>query len=255
MKPKIALLYTEGINRDQESGYAFRLAGGETELVHVSELKSGAKKLANYQILFLPGGFANGDHLFSAKIWASESLAYFGDQLQAFAQDDKLIIGICNGFQCLIRTGLLPFNHLGKIEATLTHNASNSFQSRWVKLKIESSNCVFTRGLEGQIIRTPVSHGEGRFLAPEDELNKIEQEKQVVFRYVDEQENPTQIFPANPNGSTNAIAGLTSPNGKILGLMPHPECNTIWNHYPNWNEEKQRGGECLQLFKNAVTYF
>lgn len=255
MKPRIAILYTQGTNRQQESLYAFEQAGGVPEVVHLTEIEFGQKKLADYQMLFAPGGFADGDDLFSAKIWAAKSLAHFGDQLAAFSEADKLILGVCNGFQFLVRTGSLPFNHLGEIEATLTHNTSNHFEGRWTRVRIEATNSVFTRGMEGKIVRMPVSHCEGRFLAPAEALDKIKNEKQVVFRYVDERENPTQSYPANPNGSTHAIAGITSPNGRILGLMPHPECNVKANHYPNWNWGENQGGECLQIFKNAVGYF
>lgn len=255
MKPKVALIRAEGINREQEVAYAFDQAGGIPENIHLNQLKSGEKRLQDYQILFFPGGFSFGDHLFSAKIWAAQCLAYFQDQLQIFIDSDKLILGGCNGFQFLVRSGLLPFAHLGQIEATLTHNESNHFECRWVRVRVEKSTCVLTQGMEGQILRMPVSHGEGRFLAPQEALDLIEHQNQVVFRYVDEQGNPTQNYPLNPNASTNAIAGLVSPNGRILGFMPHPECNTKWNHYPDWNHEEQRGGECLPLFKNAVSYF
>lgn len=254
-KPKAAVFYTEGNNRMQESQYAFEQAGAKVEQVHLSEFKSGNKKINDYQILFFPGGFSHGDHLASGKIWAAQCLAYFKDELQAFIEQDKLIIGICNGFQFLVRLGLLPFQHLGKIEASLTHNASGHFECRWVRLRVEKSPCIFTRGMEGQILRTPVSHGEGRFWAPPDAMEQLERNQQVVFRYMDENGEPTQNYPQNPNGALNAIAGITSPNGRIFGAMPHPECNTKWNHYPNWNNPEERGGECLSLFKNAVEYF
>lgn len=255
MKPKVAILYTEGINRDQESSYAFSIAGAETDIVHLTELESGTKKLSDYQILFAPGGFSYGDDVMSAKIWAAKSLAHFEDQLEKFSQEDKLIIGVCNGFQYLIRTGLLPFTNVGQIEATLTHNSTNHFEGRYVKVRVEKSNCIFTQGMEGKILNVPTSHCEGRFLAPNEILDKLNQDQQIVFKYVDEAGNPTQNYPANPNGSTRAIAGICSPNGKIMGLMPHPECNTKFNHYTNWNIEGQEGGQCLEIFKNAVNYF
>ncbi len=255
MPPKVGIIFTEGNNRDQESSYAFETAGAATELVYLNELKNKEKKLDDYQILFLPGGFTYGDDLFSAKIWAAKLMAYCEDQLAKFINSDKLIIGVCNGFQCLVRLGLLPYGNLGKIEATLTNNASGHFEGRWINAKIEKSNCIFTKGMEGKILRLPTSHCEGRFLAPEIDLEKIEKSNQVVMRYVDENGNPTQNYPQNPNGSTNAITGICSPNGKVFGLMPHPECNTKWNHFPNWNNKNERGGEALEIFQNAVSYF
>lgn len=255
MNPKVAILYTEGINRDQESLMAFEMAGALPERVHLNQLKSGEKKLRDYQILFFPGGFSYGDHLFSAKIWAGKFLAYFKDDLQAFSDGKGLILGICNGFQFLVRTGLLPFVNLGKIESTLTFNASNHFESRWIRVRVEPSACEWMRSLEGKILRMPTSHGEGRFLAPDEAMKQIEANGQIALRYIDAEDQPTQHYPENPNGSSKAIAGLVSPNGRVFGAMPHPECNTRFNHHPNWNDPAQRGGECLELFKNAVGYF
>lgn len=255
MIPKVGLIYTEGNNREQEIIYAFKSLGVETDMVYLTELKNKEKNLNDYQILFLGGGFAYGDDLFSAKIWAAKLMAYSEAQITKFLNEDKLIIGVCNGFQALVRMGLLPFGNLGKIEATLTTNASGHFEGRWIKCRVEKSNCILTKGMEGRIIRLPTSHCEGRFLAPSVDLEKIENNNQVVLRYLDDNGNPTQNYPQNINGSTNAIAGICSPNGKIFGCMPHPECNSKWNHYPNWNNENERGGEALEIFKNAVEYF
>ncbi|KKP40163.1 MAG: phosphoribosylformylglycinamidine synthase I, phosphoribosylformylglycinamidine synthase [Candidatus Peregrinibacteria bacterium GW2011_GWF2_33_10] len=255
MKPKAAIIFSPGINRDQETSYALIQAGADYEIIQLIELEKGEKRLDDFQILLCPGGFSYGDDVMSAKIWASKSLAHFQTQLQKFISEDKLVIGICNGFQFLIRTGLLPFANVGQIEATLTHNASNHFECRWVNMKVQPSNCVFTKGMEGQILRMPTAHGEGRFLANDEALKRIKDQNQVIFRYVDENGNSTQDYPVNPNGSTEAIAGLCSPNGKIMGLMPHPECNSKKNHHPDWNIEGREGGECLRIFENAVKYF
>jgi phosphoribosylformylglycinamidine synthase len=255
MSPKVAIIYTEGLNRDQESAYAFKTAGAQTELVHLIEIQNKEKKLSDYEILFFIGGFSYGDDIASGKIMAAKSLAYFEDQLKEFIKKDKLIIGVCNGFQYLTRVGLLPFKNIGKMETVLTWNDSNHFEARWINLRIEKSNCIFTKGMEDKIIRTPTAHGEGKFLTSPEILEKIEKTKQVVFRYVNDKGNPTMEYPFNPNGALNSIGGICSEDGKILGLMPHPECNVKWNHHPDWNDEAKKGGECLEIFKNAVKYF
>jgi len=256
MKPKVAIIFTDGLNREQETKYAFDTVGGEAEVVHINTLCSGEKNLADYQILACPGGFSFGDDIVSAKVLANVMLHKLGDQLQAFIEEDKLIIGICNGFQAMVRIGLLPFRHMGKIEAALVFNDCGKFESRFVRLRIEETNCVFTRGMEGNIIEVPTAHGEGKFVADEEIIKKLESEKQVVFRYVNSLGHATDAYPANLNGSLRAIAGLCDSSGKIMGLMPHPECHIKRNQHPNWNSfPEDRVPGARHLFENAVRYF
>ncbi|MBI2599241.1 phosphoribosylformylglycinamidine synthase I [Candidatus Curtissbacteria bacterium] len=248
MKPKACVLLADGINCDQELFYAFEKYGGAPQFVHVNELRSKSKKLKNYQILAIPGGFAYGDDVVSGKILATELVSFLKDQIKEFVQRKRLVVGICNGFQVLVRTGLLPFNHLGKMDATLAQNASGHFECRFVKIKIEDSRAVFLKPYVGQIIDIAVNHGEGRFFALDKELKKVENSKLVFCRYVDEKGKPAKHYPQNPNGALNAIAGITDPTGHILGLMPHPEKIVELTQHPNWRRGnvQAKGGFVFQ---------
>lgn len=234
---KVCILQTDGVNCDNELFYAFKKFGGSTEFVHVNELRDKSKSLKNFQILALPGGFSYGDDVVSGKIWAIELISFLRKELEEFRKKGGLIIGICNGFQVLIRTGLLPFGNLGKMDATLSNNDSGHFECRWIDLKTENSKCVFLKG-NYDIGHFAVNHGEGKLFASPEVIKKIEDKNLVVFRYVDESGNPTQKYPQNPNGSINSIAGVTDPTGRVLGLMPHPEKFIDSTQYPNWRREK-----------------
>lgn len=234
MKPKVCILKADGINCDEELFYAFAKYGGAPEYVHVNELRTNLKKLKNFQILAIPGGFAYGDDVVSGKILATELISTLKDQLAEFVQKKGLVVGICNGFQVLVRTGLLPFNHLGQMDATLAQNASGHFECRFVKIKIEKSRAKFLEPYTGQTLDIAVNHGEGRFYALPNDLKKVETQKLVFCRYIDEQGKPTQKYPYNPNGALNAIAGVVDPTGRILGLMPHPEKIVEITQHPNW---------------------
>lgn len=256
IKPKICILRTDGTNCDEELFYAFDKFGGVPEYVHVNELRAKSKKLKAFQILALPGGFAYGDDVASGKILAVELVSFLKDQLQAYINKEGLIIGICNGFQVLVRTGLLPFGHLGKMDATLAQNESGHFECRWINLKIEKSKCVFLNKYDGQIGQYAVNHGEGKFFADNRTIEKIENQNLVVFRYVDEKGRRTQNYPQNPNGSLNAIAGICDPTGRILGLMPHPEKFVDYTQHPNWRRVKySKGTPALQNFSNGGFIF
>lgn len=274
VKPKILVLKTDGTNCDGETVYAFELAGGKPELVHVNELRSGKEKLKNYQILAIPGGFSYGDDVASGKILALELASYLADEIKTFVKRGGLVIGICNGFQVLVRTGLLPFGKLGKMQATLTNNDSGHFECRWINLKIEKNKCVFLNTSDGSrldppaggevmtpprwakngIISYQVAHGEGKFFAPPDVLEKIEKENLVVFRYCDDRGYPCQDYPANPNGALNAIAGICDPTGRILGLMPHPERFVRREQHPNWRRIRNLEPQGLPVFKKMIDY-
>lgn len=278
-KPRVLILKTDGINCDSETAFAFNLAGGIAKIVHVNDLRRKKESLRNYNILAIPGGFSYGDDVVSGKILAVELTSFFSRELKKFIErKDTLIIGICNGFQVLIRTGLLPFRTIGEMQATLTNNDSGHFDCRWVNLKIESnSKCVFLNGLNTSdggeamtstpprwIVSSQVAHGEGKFFAPKNIIEKIEKENLVAFRYTDQNGNPTQKYPENPNGSLNAIAGITDTTGRILGLMPHPERFIFREQHPNWRRMKIKnpftrrslgeGGQGLPIFENMIKY-
>ncbi len=233
-KPKVCILRADGINCDEELFYAFKKYGARCEYVHINELRDKSRRLKDFNILAVPGGFAYGDDIVSGKILAIELISFLRDQLFDFTAKKGQVIGICNGFQVLVRTGLLPLNRLGEMDATLANNASGHFECRFVKIKIEDSKAVFLKPYVGQVIDIAVNHGEGRFFTDPETLQKIENEKLVFCRYVDGEGSPTQQYPENPNGALNAIAGVTDPTGYIVGLMPHPEKIVDYTQHPNW---------------------
>lgn len=255
MKPRVIIIRTAGTNCDYETEYAFKLAGAQTDLTHINRLIWGEKRLKDYDILAIPGGFSYGDDISAGVLLANELRYKLRDQVERFVEDGKLIIGICNGFQVLVKAGLLPnFEGMkGKQLATLHLNDSAKFECRWVYLKLDTDRCVFTKGIKGMIY-LPVAHAEGKFVAPEEVLDKLEGNRQVVFRYVDESGNSAG-YPYNPNGSMRDIAGICDPTGRIFGLMPHPE-RFLWKYnHPRWTRENLPDeGDGLAIFKNAVRY-
>lgn len=251
MKPIVCILYTDGTNCYEETKYAFEKAGAIGELVHINQLKSGVKRLSDYQMLIIPGGFSYGDDIASGRVLAIELIAYLQDQLQAFVEQGKLIMGICNGFQVLVRTGLLPFGTLGVHQTALTTNDSGRFECRWTTMVVAQNHCVFTQGLPMEIT-LPVAHAEGKFDSDEKTLQLIESQNLVVLRY-SINGIVTQKYPANPNGSPNGITGICDSTGRIFGLMPHPERHLEITHNPNWRRgiTEPHG---LPFFQNAVNY-
>lgn len=254
-KPKVLILRTDGTNCDEELFYAYQIAGGDPEYVHVNQLRSKEKSLKDFQILAIPGGFTYGDDIVSGKILAVELTSFFSEELKQFVErKNTLTLGVCNGFQILVRTGLLPFGNIGKMDATLTNNDSGHFECRWARLKTEKSLCVFLQPADQKVGYFAINHGEGKFFTDPKALKKIEDQNLVVFRYVDEKNNPTQDYPENPNGSLSAIAGITDPTGRILGLMPHPEKFVQKTQFANWRREKIEKPHGLFIFKNMVTF-
>ena len=254
IKPKVCILRTDGTNCDEELFYAFEKFGSSPQYVHINELRAKSKKLKAFQILALPGGFAYGDDVASGKILAVELVSFLKDQLTDFVSRKGLILGICNGFQVLVRTGLLPFGQLGKMDVTLAPNESGHFECRWVKLKTEKSRCIFLDNYKRQVSQLAVNHGEGKFFAPKQTIEKIENDNLIVFRYIDDKGNPTQDYPQNPNGSQNAIAGICDPTGRILGLMPHPEKFVDVTQHPNWRREKITKPHGAFIFEEMIRY-
>ena len=243
-KPKIIVLRTAGTNCDNETASAFKIAGGEPELVHINELARDEKFLKNYQILAIPGGFTYGDYIASGKILANEIKYKLSEDLKNFINSVKLIIGICNGFQVLVKAGILPgINSGGAMEATLSFNDSGSFIDKWVYLKAES-RCVWTKDIE-ETIYLPIAHGEGKFIPRDnDVLNQLRKNNQIVFKYND-----------NPNGSIDDIAGICDTTGRILGMMPHPERHVLGTQHPRWTREGLKEfGDGFAIFKNGVNY-
>ena len=254
MKPKVLILRTAGTNCDYETDHAFQLAGAETVLIHVNQLISGTTRLTDYQIMALPGGFSYGDDIAAGILLANEIKHKLADQISAFVEAGKLIIGICNGFQVLVRSGLLlRLNAKNTQQATLAMNTSAKFECRWIHLQTQENRCVFTQGLRSQLY-LPVAHAEGRFTAPASVLDQIESHGQVVFRYASSS-GDVPAYPDNPNGSDNAIAAICDSTGRIFGMMPHPERFLTRFNHPRWTRENlPEEGDGLAIFRNAVDY-
>jgi len=231
-RPRACVLKADGTNCEVETAHAFEIVGAEAVIVPVNRLRWKEQRLADYDILVVPGGFSYGDDVISGKVLAVELMSFLADQISEFAAAGKPILGICNGFQVLVRTGLLPFGELGAMHATLAQNDSGRFECRWVTMAPEGTSDV-AKGLP-ECFELPVAHHEGRFFADENALGRIEAEGLVALRYVDGDGRPTQDHPANPNGSLHAIAGLADPTGRIVGLMPHPERYVERFHHPDW---------------------
>jgi len=255
MKPKVSILYGYGINCDNETQYGFELAGAEAEKVHVNQLISGERKLRDYQILAIPGGFSFGDDIGAGKVLATKIKYNLAAEFSEFIKKGKLIIGICNGFQVLVKLGILPgFNgNYDRQEVTLTFNDSGRFEDRWVCLKInQKSKCIWTRGIERPYL--PVRHGEGKFVSREEKIReRLISQNRIVAQYMDDKGNLAG-YPWNPNGSELNIAGICDETGRIFGLMPHPEAFLFPQNHPRWTREKIQEGEGLKIFKNAINF-
>ncbi len=257
-KVKTLVLRTAGTNCDQETAFAFKSCGAEVDLGHINQLVQGKLKLEEYHILAIPGGFTYGDDIESGRILANELRFKLRKDLQKFIQDGKLMIGICNGFQVMVKAGILPGDENQednfKQKATLTNNDSAKFEDRWVHLRGEKKS-VWTEEM-ADIIYLPVAHGEGKFI-PQDEslLNQLKDKGQVAFRYTTA-DGRKPVYPENPNGSIDDIAGITDPTGRILGLMPHPERHFLFMQHPQWTRLKKKGkfGDGARIFENGISY-
>ena len=260
------ILRTAGTNCDIETAQAFRLAGAEADFIHVNALKKDKKAIEKYQILAIPGGFTYGDDVASGKILANELSSSLARQISGFISKGKLVIGICNGFQVLVKMGLLPRLNNGKtpsIEATLSLNDSGKFEDRWVYLKKgqeprakSQELCVWTKGLP-EVIYMPVAHAEGKFITKDTKVfEELRGNGQIVFRYCNKS-GGDPVYPENPNGSIDNIAGICDPTGRILGMMPHPERHVSFLQHPNWRRTAdgiKHMGIGLKIFKNGVKF-
>jgi len=250
------VLRTAGSNCDFETVHAFKQVGSEVDLIHINQIVAGKIKLADFQILAIPGGFTYGDDISAGKILANELKYKLTNQIEDFIAAGKLIIGICNGFQVLVKAGLLPEIDLksGEQQVTLSNNDSGKFEDRWIYLKPVGKKCVFTRAIE-KLIYYPVAHAEGKFI-PKNEsvLQKLTENDQIVFQYT----NPSgklDGYPWNPNGSIENIAGICDSTGRIFGLMPHPERHFHPTHHPRWTREGlKKEADGVIIFRNAVEY-
>jgi phosphoribosylformylglycinamidine synthase I len=263
-RPKAIVLSGYGINCEEETAHAFELAGAEIAIVHINDLIDGIDDLAGYQILAFPGGFSYGDDTGSGNAFALRVKNHLWDQVMTFIQGDRLVIGICNGFQIMVNLGLLPAvgGDYGRRRAALIHNATARYLCRWVDCRVHGDN-PWLRGMDG--LPLPIAHGEGRFHADDETLGAIRRDDLIALTYADGEICRHLGLEPNPNGSLAEIAGLTDPTGRLLGLMPHPERAVAFTQLPHWTwlREKYRRegqkipeqGPGLKIFWNAVEYF
>jgi len=255
MKPRALILFATGTNRDQDVAAALEMAGAQPEIVHINQLNNGERRWDEYQMLVIPGGFSYADALGAGKLLALDLMQYFREEASAFVASGKPVIGICNGFQALVKSGILPdANSSANSRATLTFNRSGHFECRWVTLQPISTLCIWTRGLQDRI-ECPVAHGEGNFLpANQAELESLMQADQIAMVYLRPDGKPAQgSYPSNPNGSMMDIAGICNPEGNVLGLMPHPENHIFSFQHPHWTRGTAQGSG-LPLFIKGVQY-
>ena len=254
-KVKAIVLRAAGINCDRETEDALELAGAEAQRVHINRIIEDKSALEKCQILVFPGGFSYGDDVAAGKILANQIVHHLYEPVQKFIDASKLVLGICNGFQVLVKAGILPGNEQseGQDTVTITYNDSNKFEDRWVHLAPQTEKCIFIE--PGRQIYLPIAHAEGKVVTKDEAaLETLKSERYVAFKYVDEkgEEGP---YPVNPNGSMDSIAGLTDSTGRVLGLMPHPERHVRRTQHPHWTRLKDKtDGDGMTIFNNAVKY-
>jgi phosphoribosylformylglycinamidine synthase I len=250
MPPRVLVLRAPGSNCDGETAFAFERAGAAADIVHLNRWLEAPRLADQYQVLCLPGGFSYGDDVAAGRIFANQLRHHLADPLAAFRDAGKLILGVCNGFQVLIKSGLLDSDDGAGQGATLTWNAGGRFLDRWVDLVTTGDRCVFLAGIER--LDLPMAHAEGQFRARDEAtLDRLEQGGQLVLRY-----DTTPGRSGNPNGAQRDVAGICDASGRVFGLMPHPERFIDPTQHPQWTRwPRQAEGAGLAVFRNAVRYF
>ncbi|HBG74978.1 MAG: phosphoribosylformylglycinamidine synthase I [Chloroflexi bacterium GWB2_49_20] len=254
MKPKALILQARGSNRDLDVMEALTLSGAEPIGVPLNHLRSRTTDWHAFQMLVIPGGFSYADALGAGKLLALDLNSYFADEINAFVASGKPVIGICNGFQALLKSGILPEGNDRQRASTLTFNTQGHFECRWVTLAPLSQTCIWTKGLNDNIT-CPVAHGEGNFQVSDLTLiNTLSSLDQIALTYTHPDGSPANgEYPANPNGSVLDIAGICNPQGNVLGLMPHPENHIHPTQHPQWSRDVS-GQTGLGLFENGIKY-
>ncbi len=257
--PRILVLRAPGTNCDRETAFAFEMAGGRPDLIHINRLLENPRLPDDYQVLCLPGGFSYGDDVAAGRILANQIRHHLQETFQAFKAAQKLILGICNGFQVLIKSGvLLPDDPANGPPATLTRNDSGKYEARWIQLVADPDRCVFLQGVHRLYL--PVAHAEGRFVVRDAAyLSTLAAQHQVALRYCDDDgvsDDSILPFPVNPSRSMANVAGICDETGRVLGMMPHPERYFDPIQHPRWTRgEGHASGDGLVIFQNAVRYF
>jgi len=262
MKPKILIIRVAGTNCDFETARALEEAGASVQIVHTKKLIDRLLDLSSFHGLVIPGGFSYGDYVRAGAIWASKLYSKLMDEIVSFADSGKPILGICNGFQVLVEMGLLPgLGEFGLRSISLAPNDSGKFECRWVYLKPSGSNRVFMKYYTpDRIIRMPVAHSEGKFIASNYILKVFEERKLILLRYAMPNGSPAGgVYPFNPNGSYMDIAGICNVNENVMGLMPHPERAAYLWQYPDFTSKVYGDLECAYgdgywIFKSMCDY-
>jgi len=264
MKPKVLVFSGYGFHSEEETKFGFELAGAKADIVHINDLIDSLYKLKDYQILAFPGGFSYGDDTGSGNAYANKLRNHLWDDVHKFVEQDKLIIGICNGFQVLVNLGLVPAlnKDYGERTVALLPNESARLVSRWVDMKVQA-NCPWLKGVD--TVSAPIAHGEGKFYASENVLRELKKKKLIALKYIKGKIAEYMHYPANPNGSTEDIAGVIDESGRVLGLMPHPERGIYYFQRPDWGYTKEiykrkskklpEFSDAFQILRNAVEYF
>jgi len=256
---RVMLLRTAGTNCDRELGYAFTKVGARAEAVHINAVLANPGRLEEFQVLAFPGGFSYGDDIASGKILANQIIHHLKEPLRKFIDEGKLVLGVCNGFQVLVKSGLLPGPTEGIAAedwhpTTLTYNTGGRFEDRWIKVKCVSKKCAWLPEGDGITLDLPIAHGEGRFVTRDaGVMEALQANDQIALRYVDENGEVAAEYPALPNGSMEAVAGICDATGRVLGLMPHPERIVERENHPLFT----RGGgraDGLIVFEAAMKY-
>lgn len=251
---KAIVLRAAGINCDMETEHALELAGAKAQRVHINRIIENKSLLDEFHIIVFPGGFSYGDDVAAGKILANQIAHHLYEPIQKFIDDGKLVLGICNGFQVLVKTGILPGgSSTGRQEdVTITYNDSAKFEDRWVYLAPQTDRCVFIE--PGRQIYLPVAHGEGKVVTKDEAtLDALRSGGHIAFKYVDK-DGKEGDYPVNPNGSMDSIAGLTDATGRVLGLMPHPERFVRPTQHPRWSRSENVDSDGMTIFRNAVKY-
>jgi phosphoribosylformylglycinamidine synthase len=250
----VLVLRAAGINCDEEAVHAWRLAGAAPALVHINRLAENPRLLADYAVVCIPGGFSYGDDIAAGAVLAQRITHELSDALRRHVDRGGGIVGICNGFQALVKTGFLPGPKIGTGRVTVTYNDSAHFEARWVTMRVTTDRCAFLT--PGATLEMPVEHGEGKVIVRDDAtLNDLRSGGFVALRYVDAAGRSDQ-YPANPNGSVDGIAGLCDDTGRVFGLMPHPDRHFDHTQHPLWTRRTAEGDpDGLRVFRSAVAYW
>jgi len=260
LKPKALVLRSAGTNCDRETQFALAQAGFQADRVHLFRVMDKPGLLSDYQFLLLPGGFSYGDDVAAGKIFANQLLHRLAGPLNEFVAAGKCVLGICNGFQVMIKSGLLPWGKVdpscAHADATLGWNDCGQFVDKWIRLRADSDKCVFLPA--GEIIELPIAHGEGKFVPRDDAvLAKLSDGDQLALRYVDDNDKTACEGgdpESNPNGSIDDIAGICDPTGRVMGLMPHPERFVDMTQHPQWTRGDVTRADGRLLFQRAFEY-